>query len=170
VNLTVTALSVRDAEDVLGELDFSAPVRVERKVRLMGRDESISEDYAVDKKTVTIAKSVNNGPAKTEAIRSESGLGNVLLLIYFLRNDSTMQEGKVYRICLPTQKFDLFVKGKRKIRVPLGVFDTFYIESKPAKYKIWLSSDANRTPVRIQGFVPVGMVYLAATSVEVRNP
>jgi hypothetical protein len=81
-----------------------------------------------------------------------------------------MTVGKVYKIVLPTQRLDLIVKDIRRLRVPLRESEVFYIESVPAKYKIWLSCDKNKTPLRIQGLISVGSVYLAATNVEVKNP
>ncbi len=169
INLKISTFSINDEEDVLGSLDFSSPVKVDRTLRIFGKLEAISEIYSLGKKSVSITKRVNNSAPQTQVLRSEEELGNVLLLIYRLRNDGSMKEGKVYKITLPTQKFELIVRDKRKVRVPLGTFEAFYLESEPAKYKIWLSNDSNKTPVRIQGLLPMGMIYLAATSVEVSS-
>lgn len=164
-----STFSVNDEEDVYGGLDFAFPKRVERNVTLFGRNEAITENYEQDNKSVSISKRVDNSSPETENIRSQEQLSNVLLLIYQLRNDPDIKEGKTYHINLPTQKFDLVVGAKERIKVPLGVFDVFFIESKPPKYKIWMEAKDSRIPVKIQGLIAGGMVYLAATDVSFPN-
>lgn len=160
-----STLSVRDKDEVWGTADFLYPVKVERSVTLLGKDEVIIEKYAQDKKSVVISKSVNKSAPKIDTINSEEELCNVLLLIYRLRNDDGIDVGKIYKINLPTQKFDLVVHSRKKIKVPLGEFDVYCIESQPPKYRIWLQAQGSRIPVRIQGLVAGGMVYLAATDI-----
>lgn len=162
----VSTFSVNDEEDIYGSLDFAFPVRVERNVTLFGKNEVISENYEEDNKSVSISKRVNDSSPEIENIQSQEQLNNVLLLIYQLRNDSDIKEGKTYHINLPTQKFDLVVYARERIKVPLGVFDVFFIESKPPKYKIWIEAKDSRIPVKIQGLIAGGMVYLAATDVS----
>jgi len=166
VRMQVETLSVNDTDEVYGREDFSFPRRVERNIKLFGRAERIEEIYADDGRSVTISKAVKDRPLETQVLGSEEPLQNVLLMIYRLRNDPALDVGKAYAINLPTQKFVLSVKSRTKLKVPLGVFSVFYIESTPAKYKIWMTADPKRLPVRIQGLVSFGMVYLAATSVE----
>jgi len=166
VKLQVETLSVSDTDEVYGSLDFTLPHKVDRRVRLFGRDEVIEEIYASGNKSVTISKSKNGQAEPPETITSDSALENVLLLIYRLRNDPALAVGRTYAVNLPTQKFELTVKSKMSLKVPLGKFQVFYIESKPSKYRIWLTDDQQRIPVRIQGLVSFGMVYMAATAVE----
>lgn len=168
VEFEVSSFTVNDRENVYGSIDFSSPVLVNRNVGLFGRDEVITENYASDRKSVKISKKVNDAPAVTQELSSRGELNNVLLYIYKLRNDPHFKVGKSYKITLPTQAFELIVKDERNLRVPLGVFRTFYIESNPPKYKIWLKTDKARTPIRIQGFIGAGLVYLAA--IEISNP
>ncbi|MFB3918652.1 MAG: DUF3108 domain-containing protein [Candidatus Velamenicoccus archaeovorus] len=166
VRLRVETFSVNDTEDVYGSEDFKFPHKVERRVRLFGKQEAIEETYAAGSKSVLIAKTTDGKASQTETISSDTPLENVLLLIYRLRNDPDMAVGKTYAVNLPTQKFELTVKSKTSLKVPLGRFSVFYIESQPSKYKIWLTDDPKRIPVRIQGLISFGMFYLAATSVE----
>lgn len=162
----VTTFSVRDEDIIFGTPDFRFPVRVERKIRLFGKDEQIFEDYAPNHRSVTLKKSVQGKGVPDQIINSDADLGNVLLLLYNLRNDRELREGKIYKIILPTQKFDLFVKDKRRIKTPMGVFEAFYLVSHPAKYRIWLSVQEDRLPLRIQGLVAGGMMYLLAAEVS----
>ena len=166
VRLHVETLSVNDTEEVYGSKDFILPHKVERYVRLFGRQEVIGEIYAPGNKSVTISKSTNGKAEPPETIASDSALENVLLMIYRLRNDPELAVGRTYAVNLPTQKFELTVKSKTSLKVPLGKFQVFYIESKPSKYKIWMTDDEKRIPIRIQGLVSFGMVYMAATAVE----
>ncbi len=166
VNFKVSTFSVNDSDTVFGTLDFSNPVHVERKIRLFGKDEMISEDYSNDRKSVTISKRVDEGEPEIQKITVDDELTNVLLLLFKLRNDSELKIGKAYKITLPTQNFELFVKDNRRLKTQLGVFDTFYFESNPPKYRIWLKNDHNRLPLRIQGLVAGGMLYLVATEVS----
>jgi len=166
VRLHVATLSVNDTEEVYGSGDFKLPYKVDRQLRLFGRDEVIKETYAPGNKSVVISKSINGQTEQSETISSERDLENVLLTIYSLRNDPQLAVGRTYAVNLPTQRFKLIVKSKTSIKVPLGKFQVFYIESQPSKYKIWMTDDEKRIPVRIQGLVSFGMVYLAATAVE----
>lgn len=166
VKLQVETLSVSDTDEVYGSPDFTLPHKVDRRVRLFGRQEVIGEIYASGNKSVTISKSTNGKAEPPETIASDSALENVLLLIYRLRNDPELAVGRTYTVNLPTQKFELTVKSKMSLKVPLGKFQVFYIESKPSKYRIWMTDDQKRIPVRIQGLVSFGMVYMAATAVE----
>ncbi|HAJ56571.1 MAG TPA: hypothetical protein DCL35_02250 [Candidatus Omnitrophica bacterium] len=162
----VATFSVTDEDKIFGTLDFGSPLKVERKVRVFGRDEVISEVYASDRRSVTISKSVDGKAPETLEIKTAYELNNVLLLLYNLRNDQGLKVGKSYKITLPTQNFELFVKDIRRLKTPLGTFKAFYLESKPAKYRIWLSPEPGRLPLRIQGLVAGGMLYLVATEVS----
>ncbi len=166
VDFKVNTLSVDDHETVIGRHDFALPVRVVRDIRVLGTDEDIVERYSADGRRVVIDKRVEGREPEQTQIGSERPLGNVLLLIYRLREDPGFAPGKTYDIVLPTMSFKLTVKEKRSLKVPLGNFDAFYIESVPKKYRIWLSDGPRRLPLRIQGLVAGGMAYLAATSVE----
>jgi len=166
VDFKVTSFSVNDHEMILGKEDFTSPVRVIRDIRVFGRDEDIVERYSAEGRRVVIEKKVEGRQAVETIIESERPLDNVLLLIYRLRRDPALSVGREFTIHLPTTVFKLVVKEKKPIRVPLGRFDAFYIESIPKKYRIWLSADSRRLPLRIQGLVAGGMAYLAAVSVE----
>ncbi len=168
IEFSLRTLSVRDKETVYGSLDFVFPHKVERELRIFGKDEKISEIYSDDHKSVRISKAINNAALPEQVLKGESGLCNVLLLLYFLRNDGTLAEGKVYKIALPTQNFDLIVKDVRKIKTRIGFFDAYYLESKPAKYKIWLSTKPDRLPLKLQGLVAGGMLYLLVNEVSDR--
>lgn len=164
VRFRFNTLSVKDTEDVFGTEDFKYPVKVERHVTLFGRREEILESYSDDHKSISLRKTA--GEKKEESsMDSDQPVQNVLLMIYRLRNDKDLDVGKEYDIVLPTQKFLLKVKEKKTLKVPLGRFETFYIESTPAKYKIWISADEKRLPLRIQGLISFGSVYLAAVEV-----
>lgn len=161
----VSTLSVRDREDILGTIDFSVPVRVSRSVRLFGRDEVIQESYSSDHRHVQIRKSVDGKGAPDVNISSDKEFGHVLLFLYRLRNDDSLAPGKVYDVNLPTQRFKIKVIDTRILKSPVGRHQTFYLESSPPKYKIWLKTAPDRLPVRIQGLIGAGLMYLAATEV-----
>jgi len=161
-------LSVRDKENVYGSQDFAFPHKVERELRIFGKDEKIGEIYSDDHRSVRISKAVNNTALPEQVLNGKGELSNVLLLLYFLRNDRTLAEGRIYKIVLPTQSFDLIVKDIRKIKTRIGLFDAYYLESKPAKYKIWLSTKPDRLPLKLQGLVAGGMLYLLVNEVSDR--
>jgi hypothetical protein len=143
---------------------------VERDVRVFGRAEAIVERYTRDGRRVLIEKKVKGQEPQKTIIDSQRAFGNVLLMIYRLRMDPGLAVGKTYDINLPTTSFKLIVREKRKIRIPLGRFDAFYIESVPKKYRIWLSADLRRLPLRIQGLAGGGIAYLAALDVQPSLP
>ncbi len=166
VDFIIRAVSVVDEEKILGTLDFVSPIKVNRKVKLFGREELIAEEYSKDRKSVLINKTINGKAAKEESVSSSNELNNVLLLLYRLRNDPNLSVGKSYKINLPTQNFDLSVVSIKKINTKFGTFDAFYLESKPSKYRIWLSTGKDHLPLRIQGLIAGGILYLVALEVE----
>ncbi|HQP92239.1 MAG TPA: hypothetical protein PLU24_06145, partial [Candidatus Omnitrophota bacterium] len=161
----VKTLSVVDEENVDGTVDFLYPYEVRRSLRLFGREEVINEIYAQDHRSVKITKKLNGKDQPVEVLSGEKEFTNVLLLLYRLRIDPNLCPGKTYKIALPTQNFELKVKDVRKLKIPMGQFDAFYIESVPAKYRIWISTREDRLPLRLQGLVAGGMMYLVANSV-----
>lgn len=163
---SVSSFMVKDTDHVYGDFQKALPFRVQRAVRVAGRQEEIVEQYGKDNKSVVIQKTDKKGAVSSQTISSNSTLNNVLLLLYRLRIDEQLSVGKTYMVNLPTQTFTLTVKDKRKIKVPLGVFDAFYLESLPPKYKIWLADDARRTPLRLQGVITPGIAYLATIDIQ----
>jgi len=95
INLQVSTFSILDREMVYSVLDFSQPVKVERYVRMFGKTEEIDEHYSKDAKEVNLTKSVNGVKSEPLTLRSDESFANVLALIYKLRNDQTLAQGKV---------------------------------------------------------------------------
>lgn len=162
----VSTLSVEDTEEVFGTPDFKSPVRVVRRIKLFGKKENIVEEYSPDVHSVEITKKIGVAEPTKQKIAVDGSLQNVLLLVYRLRNLKDLKVGGVFEIILPTQRFDLLVRDRRAVRVPLGTFDAFYLESRPPKYRIWLSTSEERIPLRLQGLIAGGAAYLAASEIK----
>lgn len=166
VIFNASSFSINDTEDILGTEDFAFPVEVKREVSRLGKKEIIREKYSADRKTVRIFKTIGKKTEQPKVISNEEGLNNILLFIYRLRNDGDLRIGKTYKVVLPTASLDLEVKKKAVIKVPLGKIEVYCVESNPSKYRIWLTCDEKRLPVKIQGVVGAGMVYMAATEIK----
>ena len=164
ISLEARAPGFYDFEKIYGDIETSLPVRIERKVRLFGKDSEIIEDYNHEKMEVVIRR--NSRDPKQEVIRSEDKINNIILLLYQFRYKKDYKIGDTLQFNLPTKQLEMLVDKERTIKVPDGTYESIYIRSIPPRFKVWFRNNEDRIPLRIQGAIGFGRTYLALLRVE----
>ena len=144
-----------DKETIYSDPESFLPVRVERDIYSWPTQEKITEEYDQKEHTVTITK---NG--SRQVIRKSAPLNNAILLPFFVRKTAKLQSGWSMKAVLPTQEFEIRMVRTEKVAVPSGRYDTYYFESTPPKFQIWITADERRIPVKIRGTGGVGYTML----------
>ncbi|MBU2541333.1 MAG: DUF3108 domain-containing protein [Candidatus Omnitrophica bacterium] len=141
------------------------PLRVERSILFFGKEEVIEEDYKSNPKAVTITKN-KKGNESSKVITSDRPLQHAISSIYYYRQFKNIKIGRKFYLNLPLDKLELEVKRIEEISVPAGKFQAFYIESVPKKFRLWLSVDEKRIPLKIVGAVSLAPAELVMTNYQ----
>lgn len=164
ISLEAKAPGFYDFEKIYGEIKTSSPIRIERRIRLFGRNEYIIEEYNQKENLLSIIKS----PSKMnkQLIKSQEKFNNIILLLYHFRYMKSYKLEDQLQFNLPTKKLKIFVDKETKIKIPMGEFDSLFVRSIPAQFKVWFRNDGDSIPLRIQGVIGFGNTYLALIDVN----
>lgn len=142
--------ALRDTEELYADKDTFLPIEVRRTVRKkIGFSDSIIERY--DQKGYRVDISQESKLRKNEFfIEKDSPIHNAILLVYYCRTMETFDKNKPIKINLPTSEFDVMYNGVETLETRLGEFRAHVFTSEPPKFKLWLSNDERKTPLKIQ--------------------
>jgi len=133
------------------------PLFVERNLNIFGRKEKILEVYDRAKSEIRLTKTV--GDKSTEQVLKKTGaIDNIYGFILRYRKSGSFRIGDVLDIKLPTK--DL------KIKLVKRVNNNFFMQSRPAKYKIWFDASADKWPLRISGAIGMANTVMEMTHHE----
>ena len=141
---------IESREKVYVDVNTHLPLKVEREVKFLGRQESILEEY--NQKEGWLKLTQTKGKATEErSIKVSPPIHNILIL-YFLYpldlKDETI--GKTYEFNLPTRKISIKLKEARKISRYDKEIEEFYIwEGSPRRFEVWLKK-TERLPLRVE--------------------
>ena len=161
ISFLVDVVNFQDLEKIYVGLETFNPLWVIRSIDFLNRKELIKEDYASKTNSVTITKYKNEKIVTVKNIISDVPFQHVISSIYYCRKLKELGVGTKFSLNLPLSKLVLEVKNIVDVKVPYGRFKAFYIESIPNKYRIWLSADEKRLPLKVEGaisFSPAGLV------------
>ncbi|MCX7661838.1 MAG: DUF3108 domain-containing protein, partial [Candidatus Omnitrophica bacterium] len=147
--------SIQSRERLFIDSSNQLPLKVERKVKYLGKDEEILEEYSQQEGLIKITKKYAKG--KTEK-RLEVGapIHNIIALLYFFPQNLKLNPGKQFVFNLPTQKINIRVKD-------LALFDTYeayILEEESRRFKVWLERD-KRIPLRIEFNFFLGRIVIS---------
>lgn len=163
ITLLTDVANFHGLDKIYANLNTFNPLWVLRDITFFGKQESIIEDYSLKPNSVTITK-FKAEKETARIITSDEYLQHVIASIYHYRRLEDFDIGKEFSLNLPLKKLKLKVIRIEEVRVPAGNFKAFYIESKPNKFKVWLSADEKRIPLKI-----VGAVSLAPATMVMRG-
>ncbi|GEM_PF-1135693 len=156
-------VNFNDLEKIYADLETFNPLWVIRKIDFFNRKELINEDYARKANSVTITKYKNEKVVSVKDLFSDAPFQHVISSIYYCRKLKNLEVGTKFSLNLPLSKLVLEVKRIVDIKVPYGKFKAFYIESVPNKYRIWLSVDEKRLPLKVEGAISFSPASLVMT-------
>lgn len=144
-----------DFETIYSDPATFLPLKIERRIRNLGIQEKITENYDQQNFILTITKV--KGKHKEEfTIKKNSIINNAVLLPFYVRRISKPDIGWTMMAQLPTQQFLIKLVSIEQIRVAKGEFKCYHFESFPKKFEIWVSADNRRIPVKIKGLGALG--------------
>jgi|GEM_PF-903168 len=141
---------VKDKEILYADTKTFLPVRVERDISRAGAFPlKISEQYDQDHFKIDITKKGNIAKSRM-TIQKACAINNAILLSYFYRSLPEIEKQGEYAVTLPTADFKVVYKGKEFVKTALGELHAYVFTSIPAKFKLWISADARRIPLKIE--------------------
>jgi len=142
--------SLKDTEEIYADKDTFLPIEVHRKIKKkIGFNNSIVEKYDQKKFKVDIS-SKSKLRSKNFSIQRHAPIHNAILLPYYYRVKESFDENERINVSLPTMDFEVIFKGKETIKTPLGEYESYAFTSNPPKFKLWLSADKKRIPLKIK--------------------
>jgi len=150
VTCSTTLPSIKDAEDLYAETNTFLPVEVHRSIKKrFGFDDNITEIY--DQRTFKVhISSKSKLRSKSFSIQKSAPIHNAILLVYYYRSKKDFTKGERSKINLPTVEFEVLFDGVEHIATPLGEYEAYVFTSNPPRFKLWLSKDTHKIPLKIQ--------------------
>lgn len=153
-----------DLEKIYGDIENYAPVKVEREIELFGNNIYITEEYNKNNNEVLITR--KSKETQIIKIESKERISNIILLLYHFRYKKSFKIGDSLKFNLPTKSLEMLIDRKTVISVPRGRFKAILVKSLPSQFKVWFLSDTDNIPLRIQGAIGFGNMYLELMDVD----
>ncbi|MBI4846458.1 MAG: DUF3108 domain-containing protein [Candidatus Omnitrophica bacterium] len=147
-----------DQETIYCDVKTFLPLMVERKVSQILKPEKIQEVY--DQKNFVLTITKKRFTTEEIIIKKDAPIHNSILLPFFVRNNFALNIGWSFEANLPQQKYKIMLKSIETVDVPAGKFEAYYFESEPNRIKIWISTDTNRVPLKLEGTGGLGYKLL----------
>ncbi len=142
--------SLKDTEEIYADKKTFLPIEVHRRIKKkIGFSDTRIEKYDQANFRVDIS-SESKLRSKTFSIEKDSPIHNAILLIYYYRSKQAFDKNEKARINLPTTEFEVMFKGIETLKTPLGEYSVYAFTSDPPKFKLWLSADERRIPLKIK--------------------
>lgn len=142
--------SLKDAEDLYADKQTFLPIEVHRSIKKkVGFDDEIVERYDQDNFRVDISQK-SKLRFREFSIQKDSPIYNAILLVYYYRMQKVFHEEDVLAVNLPLVDFKIIYSGIETIDTSIGEYRAHAFTSEPAKFKLWLSADERRIPLKIE--------------------
>ncbi len=138
------------------------PFIVERDLNIMGKKEKITEEYHTDKGEILITK-IAGGKTTQQVLQKAGVVDNIYGFIFRYRKSGSFKIGDEIDIILPTTDLKISLDKETKIQAGGKTYDSFYMQSKPSKYKLWFDKSDKKIPLRINGAVGIGNTVMVMT-------
>lgn len=133
-----------DVEEVYGDPLTFLPIRVERTIGNGEEPKRITEYYNPQEGSVRIVNEVTG--EQTEFIKKEKPLSNIILLYYYFRT-LDLEKGKKFKLTLPYEDVTMRVALEKKVEVPFGELDSYFLKCKPNILELYISKTADPLPL-----------------------
>lgn len=150
ISFSTAIPSLKDAEEIYAYEDSFLPLEVRRTIRkTIGFSDRIVEKYDQANFKVDI-KQKSTLRSRSFSIEKDSPIQNAILLTYYYRAKKNFDGGERLKVNLPTVSFEIMFSGEETIDTPLGEYRAYAFTSEPPRFKLWLSADEKRIPLKIQ--------------------
>jgi hypothetical protein len=157
-----------DLEKIYADPQTLLPKIVERDLNIFGKKEQITEYYESAAGKVRVVKTAK-GKTSEQVISKKGDLDNIYCFIYRYRRDADPKPGASIAINLPTVDLQLKLKENTKLSAAGKKYDAVFIQSEPAKYKMWFDTGKQKIPLRIDGAVGIGNTTMTMKSYETKS-
>ncbi len=152
-----------DQENIyLKPQDFK-PLFVERHLNIFGNKETIVEEYTQGH--VKIIKT-SDGKTIQQMIDKDGWMDNIYAFIYRYRRWGKLQMNEHIDLHLPTKDIKIGLIKQDWLWVAGKNYNIFYMESDPAKFRIWFDSSNKKLPLRISGAIGLANTVMTMTGYE----
>lgn len=170
VSFVTNMPTIKDSELIYADTKSFLPLRVTRHIEKVANFPThIVETYNQKKFNVTIKKE-GKFLSKTFTIRKEMPIHNAILLTYYYRTLDPIEADHSMEVSLPTARFQITYEGTEEIRTGIGTYQAHVFSSIPPKFKVWLSTDARRIPLKIENAGTMTGYSLILSSMESPTP
>jgi len=156
VTLRTKVLLVDDLEKIYSEPGSLLPLKIERTISKLWGKEYKTEEYDQKKFTVAMRKFKGKKLVKEQIIKAKGPIQNVILLLFFLRNNPELKIGWSFTVRVPAEfkpelvSIKLELVSIDQITVPAGKFQAYHFKSIPNKFEFWINKDNPQVPLRIK--------------------
>jgi len=144
-----------DTEKIYSDPETFLPLRVERDIFVWPKVEKIAEDYDQKNFSLTITK-IQGSRQERILFQREGSIHNAILLPYYVRRMAKLHPGWTLKANFPTRQFEIKLVGTENVKTPAGTFKSYYFQSNPRRFEIWISADERRIPLKIKGSSGLG--------------
>lgn len=163
IEFTADGFNFYDNEKIYVDPTTFKPLTVKRDLNIFGKKEQIVETYFPQDNKIVIQKTVGKNVTE-ETLIKKGEIDNIYGFIYRYRQDGEFKLGDATDVILPTKDFQIILSKKVKINAAGNTYDSFYLESKPAAYKIWLDASSKKLPLRINGAIGIANTVMILNS------
>jgi hypothetical protein len=139
-----------DLEKIYSDPLTGLPVRVERNVRWPFSKEYIVEDYDQTNFVMVMRKYKGDRMVEEHTVKQTEPIYSAVLFPFSLRSVADPQIGMKVKTAFPNE-YEIVLNDLEEVKVSAGRFDAYHFVSQPHTFDIWISRDAKRIPVKIQG-------------------
>lgn len=162
---TAKAANFLDEEKIYADVATFYPRVVERNLNIWGKKEKITESYNPQTGMVEVVKSAG-GKTTTQAIQAKAPVDNIYCFIYRYRRSGDFKIGDSFAISLPTAQVKIDLLKMTKLKTGGRLYDAYYMQSDPVKYKVWFDTSDKRIPLRINGAVGISDTAMTMSGYE----
>jgi len=142
--------TLRDTEELYADKKTFLPIEVHRTIKKkIGFGDRIKEIYDQDDFVVRIHQK-SKLRSRDFSIEKDSPIHNAILLSYYYRTHDRFSKGDRFKVTLPTIDLDVIFNGIETLDTSIGTYQAYTFTSNPPKFKLWLSSDEKRIPLKIE--------------------
>ena len=155
-----------DEEDIYVDPSTYKPLFVERNFNLniFGHGKNL-EEYVPSKGEILITKTQGDHVTR-QVIKKEGSIDNIYGFIYRYRKEGSFKTGDILNMTLPTRDLKIQLVDRVKLRIGRKSYESYYMQSKPNRYKIWFDSSDKKLPLRITGTIGFINSVMTMTSYE----